>query len=165
MSVAPDCGACNLCCKLLAVPDINKPRGIMCWNTGFHGGCSRHAEKLTAPDMAACATFECVWLQSQRRENPVERQHPNWRPDHVHVVMGPESPVEEGLLFIHVDPDYPSAWRTEPVSTYLEELLSRGARLHIYIGNVEVALPDEAYDGRRPSSISSEGPPSEGQPN
>jgi uncharacterized protein len=135
------CGACNLCCKVLHVPDINKPSGTLCWWTGVHGGCQRHAEKETAPELAACAQWRCVWLDSQNHENPLARQGRHMRPDQVHVVLGPQDRDDPGLLYVQVDPAYPQAWQEEPISSYLTDLVATGARLEVIIGQVRFNLP------------------------
>lgn len=132
------CGACNLCCKLLGVPDINKPSQMLCWWTGLHGGCSRQSEK-TGPDadpsLAACAQFECVWLASQKSEGFLPRY---LRPDICHVVLGPQDPKQDQLLYVQVDPKYATAWREEGVLEYLSGASARGWRIEIIIDEVRI---------------------------
>lgn len=129
------CGACNLCCKLLEVKDIGKPARMSCWWTTVHGGCFRHSEKATAPELAACHQWECVWLNSQKHEDVSLRQPRHLRPDMTHVVLGPQDPEDRTLLYVNVDPDHPSAWKKGPIATYLQQIVERGGKLEIIVGD------------------------------
>lgn len=139
------CGPCNLCCKLLAVPDIGKPACMTCWWTGLHGGCAKQAEKASDPSLAACAQYKCVWLESQSYENPELRQPRDMRPNHTHVVMGVPDPDKDQILHVHVDPEHSSAWREAGVSYYLNDFISRGATIEIHIGPDVKFVLDEAF--------------------
>ena len=125
----PGCGACALCCRLLAVPDLHKPARVLCEHTGPHGGCSRQAEKGTAPELQACAQFSCVWLSSQASPGRWPR---HLRPDICHVVFGPKR-EEENFLYVQVDPEHAGAWRDPAVLEVLNETLARGWKVEIII--------------------------------
>ena len=132
-----DCGACGLCCKLLNVPDVNKPALMTCWWTTVHGGCARQGEKSTAPELMACAQFKCLWLASQERELESERMPRHMRPDVTHVLMYPE-PGGGTNIWIHVDPQYPTAWREPEIVHYLDGIVSRGGMVELVIGDQRV---------------------------
>lgn len=153
------CGSCNVCCKLLNVPDIGKPSGMACWWTGVHGGCARHSEKPKPENvvlesgrfvlkdgdrgdmaLAACAQFRCLWLDSQRSPDADVRLPRHMRPDFTHVMMGPQDQEDETLLYVHVDPNWQDAWRQEPIASYLNDILSRGGRIHLMIGEARLDL-------------------------
>ena len=138
------CGACNLCCRLLGVPDIHKPARMMCWWTSRHGGCSRHAEKPLEfdpnHDLMACKQFECLWLASQAQDDPTKRMPRHMRPDLTHVVMGPQDRDDETLIYINVDPDHPAAWKEPEVFDYLDGIRQRGGRVELIVGEVNVEL-------------------------
>jgi len=143
------CGACNACCKLLRIPDLDKPAGMLCEWTTIHGGCSRQAEKPKDPfnpvpgeayELAACAQFKCVWLQSQTRTDPGEIQPRHWRPDISHVMMGPKDRDNELHLFVHVDPNYPNAWTEPEINAYLRGMVERGCEVEIVIGETTFML-------------------------
>jgi uncharacterized protein len=130
-----DCGSCNLCCKLLNVPDINKPSGMLCWWTTVHGGCSRHKEKSTAPELEACGQFMCLWLASQRQPDPGLVQGRAMRPDVCHVVIGPDVEIEGvRTVFVQVDPDFPSAWQHPRIASYLDRMKAVGVKVDINVG-------------------------------
>jgi hypothetical protein len=156
MRARRDCGSCNLCCKLLMVPDIHKPANMTCWWTTVHGGCVRHGEKpdpnevdqepgtsvftlrpsQAGKDLAllACASFRCLWLDSQFHEDAELRQMRPMRPDFTHVVMYPETVEEKKLLHVNVDPAFPDAWLRDPVRSYLNDVMAQGAQLEVIIG-------------------------------
>lgn len=158
------CGSCNLCCKLLGVPDIGKPSGMTCWWTTIHGGCKRHEEKpdpakvtyneetstysldseSTGKDLnlLACAQFRCLWLESQNEVDPSHRQPRIMRPDITHVVIGPQDPKDETLLYIQVDPSFPDAWRQDPVATFLNDILADEGKIEVMMGGTSFKLLD-----------------------
>jgi hypothetical protein len=139
-----DCGACNLCCKLLAVPDIGKPARMLCWHTGLHGGCAVHREKETDPKLTACHQWKCVWLASQGLEDETKRGSRMLRPDMCHVVLGPFDRDDPHLLYVQVDPAYSAAWKNSHVQAYLSEVISKGARIEVIIDEVRFR-----WDGER----------------
>lgn len=136
------CGACAMCCTLLQVPDIGKPARMTCWWTTVHGGCARHADKKTDPALEACDQFQCVWLASQTLDDPKLRQPRRMRPDFTHVVLGPQDPDDRGLLYVQVDPNFPTAWREGEIGVYLRDIVTKGARLEVIIGDTRVEIEE-----------------------
>lgn len=128
------CGACSLCCKVLQVPDIQKPARMLCWWTTIHGGCQRHNDKLTDPNLLACAQFKCLWLESQDQEVEGLRMSRSMRPDQCHVMFGPQDREDETLIYVHVDPDFPDAWVDLGVLNYLRGIINRGGRVELFVG-------------------------------
>ena len=128
-----NCGACSLCCTLLGVPDIGKAPRTRCWNTTVHGGCSVHGPEKPQ----ACVSFSCVWLESQNRSDSMPR---SMRPDLSHVVLGPQDRDDNTLLYVQVDPAYPSAWKQGEIGQYIQERLDRGAKLEVIVDEERVAL-------------------------
>jgi hypothetical protein len=159
-----DCGSCNLCCKLLHVPDIGKPAQMKCWWTTLHGGCLRQNEKPNPAavdhneatgvftlhpseegkdlNLLACATFECLWLNSQKHEEVSRRQPRHFRPDITHVVIGPQDPSDNMVLHIQVDPAHPDAWRAPEIATQLNEIIRGGARIGVNLGEISFELSE-----------------------
>src|SRR5262245_7587478 len=68
------CGGCTLCCKVLGVPALEKPRGTWCSHCERGTGCRIYE---TRPD--ACRTFLCGWLV-----NP--RFGAEWKPERSKIV-------------------------------------------------------------------------------
>lgn len=86
------CGSCSLCCKMMAVKELEKPPETWCTHARKGRGCSIYAER---PE--SCRVFECVWLSS-------EKQPPSLRPDRIHGVL---TSTPKGHLVLHEDPGYP----------------------------------------------------------
>lgn len=52
-----ECGPCTLCCKLLAVQELQKPVGKYCKHAKFGCGCQIYADRPST-----CQSFECLWV-------------------------------------------------------------------------------------------------------
>jgi hypothetical protein len=94
------CNGCTLCCKVMGVPELRKPRGSWCVHCVRGLGCRIYSERP-----AGCRSFLCGWLT-----NP--RFGPEWKPDRSKIVVtvGRDG---NGLEF-QCDPGFPEAWRKEP---------------------------------------------------
>ena len=73
------CGDCTMCCKLLAVPEIEKPALKWCKHCSNPGGCGIYDTKPKS-----CTEFECIWLQTQKTPTPLPLE---LRPDKSRVVL------------------------------------------------------------------------------
>lgn len=146
------CGACNLCCTLLHIPDMGKPPGMTCWHTTIHGGCKVHAEKAIDPQLQACHQFKCVWLASQDHEDESKRGTRAMRPDQIHVVLGPYDRNDPTLVYVHVDPAYKDAWNQPSVRAYMDEQAKKGAKFCVVIGDRHFMYESRegAFDGDQP---------------
>ncbi|HEY3795140.1 MAG TPA: hypothetical protein VGM09_25220 [Bradyrhizobium sp.] len=98
------CGDCALCCRLLAVTELDKPRDSWC----------RHCRPAAAAPCTIygtrpqpCRQFECLWLE--HRQTPgLEALPTALRPNRCHVMFTGDG---AGGLLAHVDPDHPDAWK------------------------------------------------------
>lgn len=144
--MTPGCGACNLCCKLLAVPDISKPALMMCWHTGIHGGCGvQHLKNDPLhPEMMACSQWECMWLESQRNPDLSKRLSRNLRPDICGFVLGPRDREETRCLHVNVDPLRSKSWTEGEGNQYLNGLVKNNVTLKIVIGEHEFRVEGES---------------------
>jgi hypothetical protein len=123
----------------------------------MHGGCSRQNEKpLIGADMsidtsdpskdqslAACAQFKCVWLESQSHSDETKVMSRMFRPDICHVVMGPVDKDNEMLLHVHVDPEYPNAWREGMIHEHLQSILAGGGEISLSVGETKIEMTRE----------------------
>src|SRR5215471_2066026 len=107
---------------------------MLCWWTGVHGGCQRQADKDTDPSLLACAQFKCLWLESQYREEPEFKLPRVMRPDQCHVMFGPQDREDNTLIYVHIDPEYPDAWREPEIVDYLDGIVSRGGKIEMILG-------------------------------
>jgi hypothetical protein len=130
------CGGCTLCCKVMAVSAIDKPRGKWCAHCEPGRGCGIYADRPVA-----CRTFLCGWLT-----NP--RFGPEWKPDRSKIVItvGRDG---NGLAF-QCDPGFPEAWRKEPYYSGIKSLAALAAQ-HDGIVSVQsgrtliVVAPDNEF--------------------
>ena len=131
------CGGCTLCCKVMEVPEIDKPAGAWCPSCKVGEGCGIYA---TRP--GNCRTFACGFLHDPGLDE-------RWRPSNARfllVILAPEVRVTA-----YVDSQRPDAWRREPYLSTLRRW-SRTAIAHhglidIFIaGRSIIVLPDREVD-------------------
>jgi len=97
---ARSCGTCTLCCKVLEIAELGKPKGAWCKNCRPGSGC------IIYPDRPQeCRTFHCGYLT-----NPDLGEE--WRPSHSKIVVMRER--EGHRIIAHVDPQRPDAWKRQP---------------------------------------------------
>ena len=143
------CGACELCCKLLPMkagkketpktldamvehgimtlaeslnmtPDFDKPAGQRCPHQRHHKGCTIYARRPFG-----CRTWSCRWLTGHDTED----LH---RPDHTHYVVdispdfvkvdltgGNNADTVVPVVQVWLDPDYPDAHRDPALRAFL----------------------------------------------
>lgn len=131
--IGRDCGGCTLCCKVLGIAALDKPKGRWCPRCEVGRGCGAYDKRP-----AECRTFNCLWLQ---------REHlgPEWRPDRAKFVLCPTP--DNATLLVQVDPGAPDAWRRAPYHATLREW-SRAAtdaqrQIVVMVGDrATVVLPD-----------------------
>lgn len=130
MTEREGCGSCTMCCKLMGVADLPKPKpnGVWCEHCAIGKGCKIYEERPNS-----CRIYECLWLMSQKQAHPM---HPQMRPDRSKVIMSVTNPSDSGqqLLTVHVDPGKPNAWREEPIYSYFCGIAKQGVRLIIGAG-------------------------------
>ena len=105
MTTPRACGECTLCCKVLAIAELGKPKDTWCTHCKISQGCTIY-DKRPNP----CRSFNCgylVWDQVPER----------WFPAKCKMVIAFEQ--EGKRIVIHVDPSRPDAWRRHP---YYEDI-------------------------------------------
>lgn len=121
-----------MCCKLPAVPVLQKPRNTWCQHCQPGRGCGIYE---TRPDL--CRSFFCEWMMSPELG-------PEWKPETCKFVL---LQAPDGNLNVLVDPGYANAWRDmryyPRLKTTAAWLLERG-RLAIVLSGADkiVILPD-----------------------
>ena len=120
------CGSCTLCCKLLAVQEIQKPAWTLCTKCDEGQGC-----RIYDARPAQCRLFNCHFLtNSGLREQ--------WRPSKSRIVV---VVAADGMrIGAHVDPDRPGAWRREPFYSTLKEWARKAAQTPGLLGQVLVSI-------------------------
>lgn len=113
------CGNCSLCCKVLAVPELDKPADVRCkHDTGK--SCAIYADRPQS-----CRDVECLWLLTRNRITTVSMPA-STRPDRCGVVVTAHS----GYVVLHVDPDKPAdSGNRPPLQPLVSAWLKRGVRV------------------------------------
>ena len=130
------CGSCTLCCKVLGIAELQKPKGQWCLHCSPGRGCRIYDDRP-----AGCRSFHCSWrLQPELG--------PEWKPDRSKIVLCDE----DGGIAAYVDPGFPSAWRSSPYLGALKALsaqalaLGRRAVIVVIGRRMIVLLPDKEVD-------------------
>ena len=129
------CAGCTLCCKLLRIPELQKPQGKWCTHCEPRRGCTAYE---TRPQ--SCREFFCGYLTSQSLSDA-------WAPTRSRIVlMG----VEGGIAAV-VDRDRPDAWKAAPyyeqIKTWARQGMGEGWFVIVRIDRKTIAvLPDREVD-------------------
>jgi hypothetical protein len=121
------CGDCQLCCKLMPLPELRKGANTRCQHQRRGKGCMIYRRRPQP-----CALWSCRWLTGMDT-------HDQQRPDRSHVVIdmipdsieirrddtGASVAVVE-VVQIWVDPDYRDAWRTDAVRAFITRRAAEG---------------------------------------
>lgn len=89
------CGTCTLCCKLMIVPELDKPQGTWCAHCAPRSGC-----KIYETRPQSCRDFYCGYLTSPGVSEA-------WRPLQSRIIL---MKVDGGIAAV-VDRDRKDAWR------------------------------------------------------
>lgn len=131
--VARGCGPCSLCCKVMEVKELAKPKGRWCEHVAPGQGCAIHADR---PQI--CRGFFCAYLSDATLPEI-------WRPTLSGMVLVHEDAGRR--IIAHLDPAEPEAWRREPYYGELKAWARAGKQVAVYIGRrVIVVLPDADSD-------------------
>ena len=129
------CEGCTLCCKIMTITAINKPRLQMCWHCEVGVGC----KIFTHPERPSeCADYFCWYRQD-------ERFGEEWHPNISHIAISYEERAKR--INVCVDPDYAMSWRAEPYYSGIKamalSILRGGGHLIVWQGADGIGvLPD-----------------------
>lgn len=131
------CGDCTMCCKLLKIEVLDKPRGTWCQHCKPGKGCLIYASRPSE-----CQDFLCGYMNTPQLGE-------EWKPVHSKIVLAADMGGKR--ITAHVDPQRPDAWRAEPYYSTLKKWarLDRADRKQVLaaVGNrVYVILPDKEID-------------------
>jgi hypothetical protein len=105
-----ECGACSMCCRVLEIAELEKPKDKWCTHCKpGQGGCSIYQDR---PDV--CRNFKCLWLLGKLDDR--------WQPLKSKMVLWPSKSGEVQILNVSVDARYPDKWRDEPYISHLKKL-------------------------------------------
>ena len=116
--MAGDCGSCTACCRVYAIPTLDKPAGPWCQHCDVGKGC-----KIYEARPVLCSDFKCLWLQSRDRD-PVEHLPDELRPDRCKVVFSPTT--NERIMSAITMPGAPLAWRSGAARKLIDKMIKGG---------------------------------------
>jgi hypothetical protein len=117
-----NCGSCTQCCRLLHVPELDKPAWVNCPNCALGVGCKIYSERPQS-----CRDFVCGWLS-------IPDMGPDLKPDRCHVMLYQSDAY---TMVANVDPDWPEAWRAPNVISFLHRLARALGDTRIVLVRVE----------------------------
>lgn len=117
------CGDCQLCCKLVPVPVIEKPAGKRCQHARHGKGCMIYENRPFD-----CRSWSCRWLADRANTEGMSR------PDRSHFVIdlvpdtvkmtetdgGKEHVIS--VLQVWVDPAFPAAAKGDELRGYMQHM-------------------------------------------
>lgn len=132
-----ECGTCTLCCRLLGIGEILKPPGVNCPHCAVGQGCTIYPDRPHT-----CRGFYCGFLLMKDLGE-------EWRPSISKLILMFDS--EENRVRVHVDPDFPDAWRKAPYYAKLKAwavtAIPYRTQIIVRIGDhVFAVLPDRDID-------------------
>jgi len=114
------CGDCSLCCKLMPMPELNKPAGKRCQHQRHGLGCAIFARRPMA-----CQAWSCRWLVN---DDTADLRRPDRSlyvidvmPDYVTARPNDGGePYNVPVVQIWCDAHSPDAWRDPALLAYLD---------------------------------------------
>src|SRR5438067_3258961 len=139
MPEGKSCGSCTLCCKLMDVPELDKPAGTWCRYCQPGKGCSIYQQ--VRPDV--CGSYRCMWLSTDLPER--------WKPSRCKLVVTDGRSIKR--MQVMVDPAYPHAWRKEPFLSQFRLWARQGTIVSVFVADrVTHILPSgEEREGKKTS--------------
>jgi hypothetical protein len=127
------CNGCTLCCKVLRVAELDKPKGEYCRHCAAGAGCTIYETRFDV-----CRAFHCGYLTT-----PEIGEH--WHPAVSHMIVVPELGGER--ISVNVDTDWPEIWREPRYHDDLRQWARWGAAamvgVVVVVGqDATVILPD-----------------------
>ena len=129
------CGECSLCCKVMGIPELGKPKDTPCVHIIPGKGCDIYGERPPS-----CRAFACHWILDRAVGD-------TWKPSNCHMVVE----VKPRSTVIHIDPDFAEVWKSEPYFSEIKAMAKAGltkGSMTLVIEKLRtiVVLPDEEID-------------------
>lgn len=131
------CDSCTMCCKLLSIEVLEKPRAVWCTHCDKKRGCKIYDERPVA-----CRTFYCGWRRIAHLDE-------RWKPSQSKFLINYEAAHKR--IALHVDPDRMGTWREAPfytmIKSWAQTAEAEGGSLVVWTGrNVTVVSAREEFD-------------------
>src|SRR5687767_4771453 len=108
------CAGCTMCCKLLSVQSLNKPRQKWSNHCNIGVGCRIYESKPRE-----CSVFHCQYLLNKELTEA-------WKPAHCRIVLDYEPHATR--IVVHVDSGRSDAWRREPYYSEIKQWALRASQ-------------------------------------
>lgn len=136
MATGKSCGTCNLCCKILEIPELDKAANAWCTHCDIGIGCKAYEARP-----ATCRDFMCRYLVDPALDE-------QWHPATCRFILCID---HASNLVIQVDPQRPDAWKREPYHSsfrrHAKTVYQRGTMIFVKIGSrTFLILPDRDAD-------------------
>jgi hypothetical protein len=130
-----NCGDCTLCCKVMAIEELQKPVGSWCPHCQPGRGCLIYDNR---PD--ECRSFRCLWLVNDLLDR-------RWQPSKSRFVL---TTSEDGIE-VRCDPGYPDAWRKEPFRSEIRQWAISGETQDVTVvvivgARMILVTPEQEFD-------------------
>lgn len=127
------CAGCTMCCKLLGIEALEKPRLTLCEHCTVGKGCGIYEERPVE-----CADFYCAWLVNPNLGD-------EWRPRDAKMMVSFDA--VSNRVVVHVDPSRSDAWKKQPHYRQIKNMAMQALRnqghLLVWQGREAiVVLPD-----------------------
>ncbi|HEX2842460.1 YkgJ family cysteine cluster protein [Hyphomicrobium sp.] len=131
------CDGCTMCCKLMEIDVLAKPRAVWCPKCDQKRGCTIY-EVRPEP----CRIFYCGYRKVPALDD-------RWKPSKAKFLVNYES--RNNRIVIHVDPARAGAWRTEPYYSAIKDWAKNAVRQNgmviVWTGDTATAvLPGREKD-------------------
>jgi hypothetical protein len=117
-----------MCCKLLAIPELDKPGMQWCSHCEVGVGCRIYADRPQS-----CRTFQCGFLTSPNLDE-------RWRPSASKLIVS----FHEAANRIYIHTEQSSAWRKEPfysrIKAWANQMLRQHGQVLVWQANEIVAV-------------------------
>jgi hypothetical protein len=127
------CDGCTLCCKLLDIEALKKPRLVWCPDCKIGEGCGIYESRPSV-----CRDFHCLYRVSPELGE-------QWNPAVSKMLLNYVAPAKQ--VNVHTDPDFPNMWRQAPYYAEIKRMahymLQRRGHLIVWEGEEQIViLPD-----------------------
>ena len=103
------CGDCMLCCKVMAIKELDKPCDKWCGHADLvHIGCKIYDERPPV-----CRGFNCLWKLGVLPEE--------YKPNKIHAVVW-SSDEDPPVVVVAIDKSFPGVRDSEPVKSLIEKI-------------------------------------------
>ena len=132
------CKGCTLCCKVLAISELEKPRATWCTHCDVKAGC-----KIHGAHPAECRDFHAATSPTRRSTSAGPRADRR--------SCSPTTKLNAPRLSVHVDPARPDSWRQEPYYSQIKRwavaAVAQRGQVIVWQGRSTIAvLPDRDQD-------------------